>query len=144
MKGKAFPCCPTRFAVLPDPFCGRPCNARDIERGYCRTLTEWDLAQGADFCFGIHRLGTDATIALLSSDVDSAFALALFVWPRLRRHWLRAKFGGGRFRLFFGYSSSAKIIIYAWVNTAIACVPTDQRATLMRCSKRCLTPSIVP
>jgi toxin YhaV len=35
-----------------------------------------------------------------------------------RKHWFRAKFGGGRFRLFFRYSSSAKIIIYACVNDA--------------------------
>ena len=33
-----------------------------------------------------------------------------------RKHWFRAKFGSGRFRLFFRYSSSAKIIIFAWVN----------------------------
>lgn len=33
-----------------------------------------------------------------------------------RKHWFRAKFGGGRFRLFFRYSSSARIIVYAWVN----------------------------
>ncbi len=33
-----------------------------------------------------------------------------------RRHWFRAKFGSGRFRLFFRYSSRAKVIIYAWVN----------------------------
>lgn len=33
-----------------------------------------------------------------------------------RKHWFRAKFGNGRFRLFFRYSSSAKIIVYAWVN----------------------------
>ncbi len=33
-----------------------------------------------------------------------------------RKHWFRAKFGGGRFRLFFRYSSSAKVIIFAWVN----------------------------
>lgn len=33
-----------------------------------------------------------------------------------RKHWFRAKFGGGRFRMFFRYSTSAKIIIYAWVN----------------------------
>jgi toxin YhaV len=33
-----------------------------------------------------------------------------------RKHWFRAKFGGGRFRLFLRYSSSAKIIVYAWVN----------------------------
>jgi toxin YhaV len=31
-------------------------------------------------------------------------------------HWRRAKFGNGRYRLFFQYSSEAKIIIYAWVN----------------------------
>lgn len=33
-----------------------------------------------------------------------------------RKHWFRARFGNGRFRLFFRYSSSAKIIIFAWVN----------------------------
>jgi toxin YhaV len=33
-----------------------------------------------------------------------------------RRHWFRAKFGNGRFRLFFRYSTSARVIIFAWVN----------------------------
>ncbi|PZQ46533.1 MAG: toxin [Rhodovulum sulfidophilum] len=33
-----------------------------------------------------------------------------------RKHWFRAKFGNGRFRLFFRYDSTAKIIIFAWVN----------------------------
>lgn len=33
-----------------------------------------------------------------------------------RKHWFRAKFGAGRFRLFFRYSTSATIIIFAWVN----------------------------
>ncbi|QEI06918.1 type II toxin-antitoxin system YhaV family toxin [Pigmentiphaga aceris] len=32
------------------------------------------------------------------------------------RHWFRAKFGNGRFRLFFRYDSIAKVIIFAWVN----------------------------
>ncbi len=32
-----------------------------------------------------------------------------------RKHWFRAKFSQ-RFRLFFRYSSTDKIIIYAWVN----------------------------
>lgn len=32
------------------------------------------------------------------------------------RHWFRAKFGNGRFRLFFRYDSSSKVIIFAWVN----------------------------
>ncbi len=35
-----------------------------------------------------------------------------------RKHWFRAKFGGGRFRLFFRFSTSARIIIFAWVNDA--------------------------
>ena len=29
---------------------------------------------------------------------------------------IRAKFGGQRFRLFFRYNATAKIIIFAWVN----------------------------
>jgi toxin YhaV len=33
-----------------------------------------------------------------------------------RKHWFRAKFGAGRLRLFFRYSTSARIIIFAWVN----------------------------
>ena len=35
---------------------------------------------------------------------------------REHRHWFRAKFGGGRFRLFFRADSRAKMIVYAWVN----------------------------
>ncbi len=31
-------------------------------------------------------------------------------------HWFRAKFGNGRFRLFFRFDSRARVIIYAWVN----------------------------
>lgn len=33
-----------------------------------------------------------------------------------RKHWFRAKFGGGRFRLFFRYDTPSKIIVFAWVN----------------------------
>lgn len=33
-----------------------------------------------------------------------------------RKHWFRAKFGNGRFRLFFRYNAKAKVIIFAWVN----------------------------
>ena len=32
------------------------------------------------------------------------------------RHWFRAKTGGGRYRLFYRFHSSAKIIVLAWVN----------------------------
>lgn len=33
-----------------------------------------------------------------------------------RRHWFRAKFGNGRFRLFFRFDSRARILVFAWVN----------------------------
>lgn len=33
-----------------------------------------------------------------------------------RKHWFRAKFGNGRFRLFFRYDSRTRIIVFAWVN----------------------------
>ena len=33
-----------------------------------------------------------------------------------RKHWFRAKFGAGRFRLFFRYASAPRIIVFAWVN----------------------------
>ncbi|WP_266064320.1 type II toxin-antitoxin system YhaV family toxin [Brucella intermedia] len=32
------------------------------------------------------------------------------------KHWFRAKFGNGRFRLFFRYDTRSKVIIFAWVN----------------------------
>jgi toxin YhaV len=31
-------------------------------------------------------------------------------------HWFRAKFGSGRFRLFFRYMAKPPVIIYAWLN----------------------------
>lgn len=33
-----------------------------------------------------------------------------------RKHWFRAKFGNGRYRLFFRFDSRARVIVYAWVN----------------------------
>lgn len=32
------------------------------------------------------------------------------------RHWLRARFGGNRFRLFFRAASASRTVVYAWVN----------------------------
>jgi toxin YhaV len=33
-----------------------------------------------------------------------------------RKHWFRAKFGRGRFRLFFRFRTDVRVIVYAWVN----------------------------
>jgi toxin YhaV len=46
---------------------------------------------------------------------SSAYRQGKTLGPK-HKHWFRAKFGNGRFRLFFRYSSTAKIIIFAWVN----------------------------
>lgn len=32
------------------------------------------------------------------------------------KHWFRAKFGNGRYRLFFRYRLSDRVLIFAWVN----------------------------
>lgn len=33
-----------------------------------------------------------------------------------RRHWFRAKFGHGRYRLFFRFRTQDRILLFAWVN----------------------------
>ena len=35
-----------------------------------------------------------------------------------RKHWFRAKTGNGRYRLFYRFQSSARLIVFAWVNDA--------------------------
>jgi toxin YhaV len=46
------------------------------------------------------------------------------------RHWFRAKFFG-RFRLFFRYDSSTRIIVYAWVNDERS-LPARRQARSLR------------
>jgi toxin YhaV len=33
-----------------------------------------------------------------------------------RKHWFRAKFGNGRYRLFFRFHTRERILLFAWVN----------------------------
>ncbi|HEX8393132.1 MAG TPA: type II toxin-antitoxin system YhaV family toxin [Longimicrobium sp.] len=33
-----------------------------------------------------------------------------------RKHWFRARFGNGRYRLFFRYRLADRVLIFAWVN----------------------------
>lgn len=35
-----------------------------------------------------------------------------------RKHWFRAKFGAGRYRLFFRFSARERILLFVWVNDA--------------------------
>lgn len=47
---------------------------------------------------------------------------------KARKHWFRAKFGNGRYRLFYQFNSQAKVIIHAWVN---------DESSGNSCSERC-------
>lgn len=47
--------------------------------------------------------------------LDAAFRQGNTLGPS-HRHWFRAEFGGNRFRLFFRADSTARVIVYAWVN----------------------------
>lgn len=61
-----------------------------------------------------------ALVQLVTATVPSDPTVAIYRQSSTlgddRKHWLRAKFGNGRFRLFFRYSSASKVIIFAWVN----------------------------
>ena len=46
---------------------------------------------------------------------DPRFRLGNTLGPEYR-HWFRAKFGNGRFRLFYRFQSQARIIVLGWVN----------------------------
>jgi toxin YhaV len=46
---------------------------------------------------------------------DAAYRQGKTLGPELA-NWFRGKTGNGRYRLFFRYDSSAKVIVYAWVN----------------------------
>ncbi|TXN23255.1 type II toxin-antitoxin system YhaV family toxin [Methylobacterium sp. WL19] len=54
---------------------------------------------------------------------------------RTRKHWFRAKFGNGRFRLFFRYDSRTKILIFAWVNDETTLRPYGSKTDAYRVFK---------
>lgn len=55
-----------------------------------------------------------------------------------RKHWFRARFGNGRFRLFFRYDSRTKVIIYAWVNDESTLRTCGSKTDAYRVFKRML------
>jgi toxin YhaV len=60
----------------------------------------------------IHRF---AFVEIPKDPANRRFRLGDTIGPE-HRHWFRAKFGAGRFRLFFRFQSQAKIIVLGWVN----------------------------
>jgi toxin YhaV len=56
------------------------------------------------------------TLEIIPADPDAAQFRQGGTLGKARKHWFRAKFGNGRYRLFYQFNSQAKVIIYAWVN----------------------------
>jgi toxin YhaV len=56
------------------------------------------------------------TLELIPADPGAAQFRQGGTLGKARKQWFRAKFGNGRYRLFYQFSSQAKVIIYAWVN----------------------------
>ena len=83
-----------------------------VERDRKKNPRDWHKTGNAKLLAAIHKLALE----IIPEDPTRAEYYQGGTLGNDRKHWFRAKFGGGRFRLFFRYSSSAKIIIYAWVN----------------------------
>lgn len=66
----------------------------------------------AEVLRAIHRF---AFVEIPKDPANRRFRLGNAIGPE-HRHWFRAKFGAGRFRLFFRFQSQAKIIVLGWVN----------------------------
>jgi toxin YhaV len=77
----------------------------ELEKGKRGTARQKVLA--AIYRFAFHEIPNDPTA--------SHFRQGNTLGPE-HRHWFRARFGRGRFRLFFRYQSEARIIILAWIN----------------------------
>lgn len=56
------------------------------------------------------------TLEIIPADPGAAQFRQGGTLGKARKHWFRAKFGNGRYRLFYQFNSAAKVIIYAWVN----------------------------
>lgn len=96
-----------------------PCILDQIES--LMTAVEKELARGADPGSPTANMKVLASIhQILFTDVpqdpgDKRYRQGKTL-GKGRAHWFRAKFGNGRFRLFYRYSTSERAILYAWVN----------------------------
>ena len=74
----------------------------------------WAATADAKLLNAIERL----TLDLIPADPGAGQFRQGGTLGKARKHWFRAKFGNGRYRLFFQYHSAARIIIHAWVKDA--------------------------
>lgn len=85
---------------------------RAVEALRARDSEGWQGSGDAKLLAAIARL----TLEIIPADPGARQFRQGGTLGRARKHWFRAKFGNGRYRLFYQFSSRAKLIIYAWVN----------------------------
>ena len=85
-----------------------------VEKARAKDPEGWRSNADAKLLAAIARL----TLELIPADPAAAQFRQGATLGNARKHWFRAKFGNGRYRLFFQFSSRAKVIIYAWINDA--------------------------
>lgn len=83
-----------------------------VERERARTPKTYQSGANAKLLAALHRLVFD----VVPQDPARAEYRQGATLGADRKHWFRAKFGGGRFRLFFRFDSKSHVIVYAWVN----------------------------
>ena len=82
-----------------------------VEAARAKNPEGWRRSDDAKPLAAIARL----TLGIVPADPGAAqFRQGML--GKARKHWFGAKFGNGRYRLFYQFSSRAKVIIYAWVN----------------------------
>ncbi|SDB45993.1 toxin YhaV [Desulfonatronum thiosulfatophilum] len=81
------------------------------ERTRAAAPSDWQSNANAKLFHALSRL----MLETIPSDPSRSVYRQGTTLGKSHRHWRRAKIGR-RFRLFFRYDSTAKIIIYAWVN----------------------------
>jgi len=85
---------------------------RTVEALRARDADGWRGSDDAKLLAAIVRL----TLEIIPADPGAPQFRQGGTLGKARKHWFRAKFGNGRYRLFYQFSSKAKVIIYAWVN----------------------------
>lgn len=85
---------------------------RAVEQARAKDLHGWRSSDDAKLLAAIARL----TLEIVPADPGAAQFRQGGTLGKTRKHWFRAKFGNGRYRLFYQFSSKARVIIYAWVN----------------------------
>ncbi|TMJ20559.1 MAG: type II toxin-antitoxin system YhaV family toxin [Alphaproteobacteria bacterium] len=85
-----------------------------VEKRRAKDPQGWQGSAEAKLLAAIARL----TLEIIPADPAAAQFRQGGTLGKARKHWFRAKFGNGRYRLFFQFNSAARVIIYAWVNDA--------------------------